>query len=95
MTSTFERLRAILIRENQLSLDALTLDAPLSGLGIDSLGLVELLWNVEDTFGIKLPAEPVDLATLGDVVGYVDELMAAQALPLPAVLQQSPRLSPS
>ena len=43
MTSTFERLSVILMKDYKLSPDRLTLDAPLEGLGIDSLGTVELL----------------------------------------------------
>lgn len=82
MTTTFDRLCALLVKENKLPLESLTLDAPLDGLGIDSLGTVELLWNVEETFRIKLPSEPVDLPTLGDVVRYVDELIAGQAMAL-------------
>lgn len=80
MSTTFERLKAILIKENKLQPERLTLDAPLEDLGIDSLGTVELLWNVEDTFQIKLPSDPVELQSLRDVVRYVDELVAAQAL---------------
>lgn len=79
MTTTFELLCAILLKENKLPPECLTLDAPLEDLGIDSLGTVELLWNIEDTFKVKLPSDPVDLLTLGDVVRYVDELVASQA----------------
>ena len=78
MSSTFEKLRAILVRDYKLAPDALTLDAPLDGLGIDSLGVAELLFNVEDEFGLKLPPEPVDLPTIADVVRYIDDLSAAQ-----------------
>ena len=80
MTSTFERLSAILMRDYKLQPDRLTLDAPLESLGIDSLGTVELLWNIEDAFQIKLPPDPVDLQTLRDVVRYVDELIALQGV---------------
>lgn len=76
MSSTFDRLRAMLVNDHKLPLDRLTLEAPLESLGIDPLGTVELLWNVEDAFKIKLPAELVDLPTLGDVVRYVDERVA-------------------
>ncbi len=76
MTATFERLKTILLRDYKLAPETLTPDAPLDALGIDSLGTVELLWNVEDEFKIKLPAEPVNLPTLGDVVRYIDTLMA-------------------
>ncbi len=78
MASTFERLSAILVRDYSVAPESLTPDAPLEGLGIDSLGTVELLWNVEDEFKIKLPPEPVDLPTLGDVVRYIDAIIASQ-----------------
>jgi len=78
MTTTFVRLSAILTKDYKLAPDRLALDAPLEGLGIDSLGTVELLWHIEDAFRIKLPPEPVELLTLGDVVRYIDELVAGQ-----------------
>lgn len=76
-------------------MNRLTLDARLDSLGIDSLGTVELLWNVEDAFRIKLPTEPVELSTVGDVVRYIEELVVAQggavpnAAPVPTSLQTS------
>jgi acyl carrier protein len=78
MTNTFERLRAILVRDYKIAPEALTLEAPLEGLGIDSLGVAELLFNVEDEFRITLPPEPVQLPTVGDVVDYIDRLIVAQ-----------------
>lgn len=92
MTTTFERLCAILVKDHKLPPDRLTLDAPLESLGIDSLGTVELLWNVEDAFQIKLPSEPIDLRTLGDVVRYVDELVAAEAPRLVSATSAGPSL---
>jgi acyl carrier protein len=82
MNPTFERLSAILMKDYKLQPDRLTLDAPLESLGIDSLGTVELLWNIEDAFQIKLPPDPVELPTLGDVVCFIDELIASQGLVL-------------
>ena len=78
MTTTLDTLRAILIRDYKLAPETLTLDAPLESLGIDSLGVAELLFNIEDEFHIRLPPEPVQLPTLGDVVGFIDGLVAAQ-----------------
>ena len=93
MSTTFERLCAILVEDHGLPPDRLTLDAPLESLGIDSLGTVELLWHVEDAFKIKLPSEPVALPTLGDVVRYVDGLVAAGAAGAAATASATP-LSP-
>lgn len=92
MTTTFERLCAILVKEHKLPLNRLTLDAPLESLCIDSLGTVELLWHVEDAFKIKLPSQPVDLPTLGDVVCYVDELVAGQGMGLAPAVPVAPSL---
>ncbi len=80
MTTTFEQLSEILIKEYKLTPDQLTVDAQLQDLGIDSLGIVELFWNIEDAFKIKLPADPVGLSNLGEVVRYVDQLVAEQSL---------------
>ena len=102
MSTTFERLCAILVEDHKLPPERLTLDARLESLGIDSLGTVELLWHVEDAFKIKLPSEPVELPTLGDVVRYVDELVAAgdmkaateAPLAAPSPLSSFPLLAP-
>ena len=80
MSSTIERLRAILMKDYGLTPEVLTLDAPLESLGIDSLGVVELLFNVEDEFKIALPSDAVPMPTIGDVVRYIDQLIAAQAV---------------
>ena len=75
-TTTFDRLCAILMKDYKLEAGQLTPEAPLETLGIDSLGVADLLFNVEDEFGISLPPEPVQLVTIGDVVRFIDELVA-------------------
>lgn len=97
MTTTLERLCAILVTDYKLDPQRLTPDAPLEGLGIDSLGVAELLFNVEDAFKITLPPEPVLLPTIGDVVRYIDELAGAQhgeAAVAPAVGPATPAARP-
>ena len=78
MTTTFDHLRALLIKDYQLDPSQVTLDAELEALGIDSLGVAELLFNVEDAFHITLSPDAVQLLTLGDVVDFIDKLMAEQ-----------------
>ena len=92
MSDTLERLSALLTRDFKLAPERLTPDAPLEALGIDSLGTVELLWSIEETFLIKVPTRPVELLCLADVVRYVDELVAAQgvaSLPVRALASQA------
>jgi acyl carrier protein len=76
MTTTFEQLCAILVKDYHVEPGLLRSDAPLEGLGIDSLGAAELLWSVEDVFKIQLPPDRVLLPTIGDVVRYIDDTIA-------------------
>lgn len=78
MTPTFDRLCVILAKDYSLAPSQLTLDARLEALGIDSLGVADLLFNVEDEFSISLPPEPVQLLTIGDVARFIDALIVAQ-----------------
>ena len=75
---TLERLRAILVKDYQLAPEAVTAEAALESLGMDSLGVAELLFNIEDEFKVTLPREPVTLASVGDVVAFIDGLVAQQ-----------------
>ncbi len=60
-------------------IDPATLDpnASMRGAGIDSLALVEFLFEVEDRFAISLPDEYSNIDTLADLARVVDELRAA------------------
>lgn len=78
MTPTFDKLRDILARDYRIAPELLTPESLLEEMGVDSLGVAELLFNIEDEFKIAVPPEPVTLATLGDVVGYIDGLIQAQ-----------------
>lgn len=83
MTTT-ARIIAMLVKDFKVDPDRLSPAARLEDIGIDSIGVAELLFNIEDEFHLKLPDVPLDLATFGDVVRYVDEQIAAQCTPLAA-----------
>ena len=76
--TTLERLSKILVKNYKVDAERITLDGPLEGLGIDSLGMAELLFFIEDEFKVHLPFDPVALPTLGDAVSYIDGLLTAQ-----------------
>ena len=78
MNTTIDRLRVLLVKDYKLDPATLLPDAPLEALGIDSLGVAELMFNIEDEFKVTIPGEPVALMTVGDVVGYIDDLVATQ-----------------
>ncbi len=74
--TTAERIRAILVKDYKLDPEHLTLDARLADLGVDSLGMAELMFNIEDEFGLELTSDPTQIATFGDVVHFIDALIA-------------------
>lgn len=89
METTLETLQALLIKDYQLAPELLTREATLESLGIDSLGGVELLFSIEDRFGLTLPPQPVPLPSIGHVVDYIDQLRAIQS-PQPATARTLP-----
>lgn len=95
MNTTFQTLSKMLVKTFGLAPEQLSPNASLVGLNIDSLGTVELLWQVEEEFGVSLPAKPPELLTLGDVVRFIDALVAdgpgpTHAAPLPARSTMAP-----
>jgi acyl carrier protein len=74
--NTLEAVQNILIEEFKLDANQLRPEAKLADLKIDSLDLVDLLFKIEDRFGLKITDDvPRSLATLGDVAAYIDELL--------------------
>jgi acyl carrier protein len=83
--TTLERLSRILVQRYELDPAQLTPDLPLSSLGIDSLGMVEILFFIEDEFGVQFPSDDLTFATLAEAAKYVDGLIAKRKAPSPAV----------
>ena len=77
--NTYDRLVRIVASEFKLPPETLQPEARLDELGIDSLSVMELLFKIEDEFDIRVPNDELALVTLGDVVSYVDSLIAHQA----------------
>ncbi|HET9107436.1 MAG TPA: phosphopantetheine-binding protein [Steroidobacteraceae bacterium] len=89
--TTLERLSRILVQRYKLDPARLTPEQPLGSLGIDSLGMVEILFFIEEEFDVHLPSEGIAFGTLGEAAGYVDQLIAAQrAAPAPPLAQPAP-----
>jgi len=63
----------LLVDELGLDRDKVTPDAKFEeDLEVDSLGVVELLMALEDTFGVKIPDEEAeDIVTVGQAVDVV------------------------
>lgn len=80
-----EQLIAILARQAVLDPAQLRIDMTLEDLGLDSLGLVETIFAIEETFDISVPfnanapkASAFDLSSIGAIAANVRALIAAK-----------------
>lgn len=80
------RVIAIIAEQAVLPLSAVHLDSTLDSLGIDSLGLVESIFAIEETFDITVPFNAndtshadFDLSSVASLVAVVQGLIAAKA----------------
>jgi acyl carrier protein len=75
---TFQRIKKIVLEKIDIQEDMLTPDATLEGLGLDSLDKVELMFSLEEEFGIQIPDREVTIVTIQDVVNIIAKLAAKQ-----------------
>ena len=68
----------VLTEKYEVDPDAISPEATLTELGLDSLTIVELLFDVEDEFGIEVPEERATFETLAEAAALVDELVQAK-----------------
>ncbi len=76
--SSLETIQRMMSEQFDLKPEVLTPDAQLESLGVDSLSVIEFMFNIEDEFKIKLPDERVELKTVQDIANVVDRLVAEQ-----------------
>lgn len=76
----------ILAEQAMVPESAVLMEAPLTALGLDSLGLVESIFAIEEAFDITVPfnanaggAREFDLSSVASVVAAVQALVAAKA----------------
>jgi acyl carrier protein len=80
-----DKVVAILAEQAALEPTAVSMEASLGDLGIDSLALVETIFSIEEAFDIEVPFnanEPeksdFDISTVASIVRAVETLVAAR-----------------
>lgn len=86
MTEVRDRILQIVAEQAMLDPSELKLEMSPQDIGIDSLGLVESIFAIEEAFDISVPFnanEPeksdFDISTLGAIVAAVEKLVAEKA----------------
>lgn len=75
----------IVAAQAMIPVEAVWLEATPQDLGLDSLGLVEMVFAIEEAFDVSVPfnanetgAQEFDITTIGSVVAAVRALVAAK-----------------
>ena len=79
-----DKVQALLVEKYSLPPGDITPQSTLESLGLDSLDLIELLFEVEDEFNIRVPQEggaALRSATVQEIADSVDRVVAENATP--------------
>ena len=68
-----EKLKAMISEEFKIPMDKLTPEATMDSLGIDSLSLIDFIFDVEDKFKLEMPDSRTPLKTLADVYAEIEK----------------------
>ena len=81
--SVADRVRYLIARQAVLPMADVRPDMTMEQLGLDSLGLVEIIFAIEESFDVSVPFNanepgnsPFDTATVGAVIAGVEALVA-------------------
>jgi len=67
-----ETMQALLFERLGIDKDKVTLDASLEDLGIDSLMQIELLFDFEDKYKVKIPDITEKPTTIGELLAVIE-----------------------
>ncbi len=82
MATTYERFRTVLISKFSVDAGVISPEAKLDTLGLDSLDMIEVLFEVEDEFAVRIPQDgsaALKMATVQDIVDTIDQVKAEAA----------------
>lgn len=76
--SSLKELQDLIQQKYGLAPEAIEPHASMRASGVDSLALVEFIFDVEDKYGISIPDNNANLDTLAELAALVDQLKAAE-----------------
>jgi acyl carrier protein len=78
VSNTLERLQRLFIARFDYKLEELTASTTLENLGLDSLDIIDFLFDIEDEFNIKVPDREFEVTTIQDMVDALDRFISEQ-----------------
>jgi acyl carrier protein len=76
--TTLERLQQLFVARFDYNIEKLTVTTTLEKLGLDSLDMVDFLFDIESEFNIKIPDREFKVTTIQDMVDALDRFISEQ-----------------
>ena len=80
--SVKDKVLIIIAEQAMLETSEIKLNMSVEDLGLDSLGLVEAIFSIEETFGVNVPfnandptASDFDISSVGAIINAIDKLV--------------------
>jgi len=80
MSTTLERLKQLFIAKFDFNIEELKPTTTLEYLGLDSLDMVEFMFDIENEFKIKIPDQEFKVTTIQEIVEAVDRFISEQRI---------------
>ena len=80
MPATLERLKQLFIAKFDFNIEELKPTTRLEYLGLDSLDMVEFMFDIENEFNIKIPDQEFKVTTIKEIVDAVDRFISEQRI---------------
>ena len=77
--NSYDYIRQLLIDKFDVDANAIAPEATLESLGLDSLTMVELMFDISEKYDIEIPTDKLDFKTLGEAVALIDETVQAKS----------------
>ncbi len=78
--STLERLKQLFIAKFDFNIEELKPTTTLEYLGLDSLDIIEFMFDMENEFNIRIPDREFKVTTLQEMVDALDRFISEQRI---------------
>ena len=78
MSTTLERLKKLFLAHFDYKIEQLTATTTLQDLNLDSLDIIEFMFEIEEEFNIRIPDQEFRVRTIQDMVDAVDRFIMEQ-----------------
>jgi acyl carrier protein len=80
VSTTLERLKQLFIAKFDFNIEELKPTTTLEYLGLDSLDIIEFMFDIENEFNIRIPDREFKVTTIQDMVDALDRFISKQRI---------------